>query len=232
MGIPRAEPHLPFPASRGSESPELVAPPLSQGLVGAIPPPSLSPSLLSPSSTSKTLMFALDPPPQPGESPQGQLLAPLHHIGHQSHWSRDPDVAVPGPTILLTRAIRALTGQSLGAGPGWRGPAWGPGRGDWPSREVKTLPAGPWAVGGGSHVKQSTAAPAPAGALTWAALAFVSHKGCSQCQEGSGEERGFLSVILHLPGTTRIWGQSGWPDVNGAAPKPHCDVKGWRREKE
>ena len=96
---------------------------------------------------SKTLMFALGPPPQPGESPQGQLLAPLHHVGHQSHWSRDPDVAIPGATILLTKAIRTLVGQYLGTGPGWRGLTWGPGRGHWPLGEVKTLPVGPLGSG-------------------------------------------------------------------------------------
>ena len=51
-------------------------------------------------------------------------------------------MAVPGATILLTRAIRALAGRCLGAGPGWQELAWGPGRGHWPSGEVKTLPAG------------------------------------------------------------------------------------------
>lgn len=62
-------------------------------------------------------------------------------------------------------------------------------------------------------------------------LGFLGFSGCSQRQEGSGEEQGCSSVIPHLPGATQIWGQSGWPDANGAAPKPHCDVKGWRREK-
>lgn len=64
-------------------------------------------------------------------------------------------MAVPGATILLTRAIRALAGRCLGAGPGWQELAWGPGRGHWPSGEVKTLPAGPLGSGEGSRVKQS-----------------------------------------------------------------------------
>ena len=79
MGISRAEPHLPFPASRGSESPGLVAPPLSQGLIGASHPPSL-PLSLSPIS----FLHVQDPDVCIGPTSSARRLSPRSAVGSPS----------------------------------------------------------------------------------------------------------------------------------------------------